>query len=412
MNKFNNLLKNVLIFLVTFLIINFIFQSCQNKEEKISMNEGNIVFLTTKNEYSRLQKVQVEVTNYTDQEITIKNECPKEPFNVYKYEKNKWEQKTANPDIDCSNAKDITLIPEKETIITYENWNHALFSEMGRFKIGFDVKTGKENKTVETNEFIIVKEGILKQLWHGIFYRPIYNGLIFIARVIPGHSLGFAIILLTLLIRTILLLPSHKSMVAQKKLQEIQPRLEKIKKKHKGDQQKIAMETMNIWKEAKVNPFGSCLPLLMQFPFLIALFYVIKGGLNPDNSFMLYKEYSSFGLKNINVIFLGVLNLTKANIYVLPLIVGGLQFIQVKLSTANKKKQNKEAKEKDQMAMATNMMAYVMPVMIAVFTASLPAGVGLYWGTSTSYAIIQQAIVNKSKTPENSNSVKVKVINK
>ena len=89
------------------------------------------------------------------------------------------------------------------------------------------------------------------------------------------------------------------------------PKLEQ--EKYKGDQQKIAAETMAIWKESKVNPFGSCLPMLMQFPFLIALFYVIKGGLNPDNAYLLYTQYGDLGLQNINVNFLGLLDLTKRN---------------------------------------------------------------------------------------------------
>ena len=69
------------------------------------------------------------------------------------------------------------------------------------------------------------------------------------------------------------------------------------------DQQKIAAETMAIWKEAKVNPFGSCLPILLQFPFLIALFYVIQSGINPDNTYLLYSQYGDLSLQNININF-------------------------------------------------------------------------------------------------------------
>jgi YidC/Oxa1 family membrane protein insertase len=173
---------------------------------------------------------------------------------------------------------------------------------------------------------------------------------------------------------------------------------------------------MALWKEAKVSPFGSCLPILLQFPFLIAVFYAIKDGLNPDNSYLLYTTYSDFSLQDINVNFLGILDLTKANLYVLPLIIGGLQFIQMKLSLAKKAKKDKESgivkKEKNEMEMANSMMIYMMPVMIAVFTASVPAGVGLYWGASTTYGIIQQIIVNKGPMPSTKNdpSVKVKVI--
>jgi YidC/Oxa1 family membrane protein insertase len=151
---------------------------------------------------------------------------------------------------------------------------------------------------------------------------------------------------------------------------------------------------------------GSCLPLLLQFPILIALFWVIKGGLNPDNTYLLYTQYDGFSFHNISSQFLG-LDLLKANLYVLPLIVGLLQFIQMKMAMMKVPKKN-------EMAIANNMMTYMMPIMIAVFTASLPAGVGLYWGTSTLYGLVQQYFVNKSRptTPGNNDDVKVRVIEK
>jgi len=221
----------------------------------------------------------------------------------------------------------------------------------------------------------------------------------------PNHDIGLAIILLTLIIRTILLIPSQKAMKAQKRMQDVQPRLEKIKEKYKGDQQKIAMETMALWKEAKVNPMGSCLPLLLQLPFLIGIFYVVQDSLNPDNTYLLYKTYENFALSDISHTFFGIIDLSKPNLYVLPIIIGGLQFIQMKLSMG-------DSSPKGEMASASKIMIYLMPVMIAVFTASLPAGVGFYWGTSTLYGIIQQIFVNKGKSThkKDDNEPTVKVI--
>lgn len=409
MQKFDKILKNVLLFLIIFLVLNYLLSSCQNDEELVSQ-EGNFVFVTTKTEYSRTKTVTLEIENHTENTVTIPNECPDEPFNVYRYEKNDWTQKTATPELNCENATDIEIPPQGKTVIAYENWNNALFYEMGRYKIEFITTINGEEKTITSNEFLVKKEGLLSQLWQGVFYKPIYNGLIFLTAVLPYHSLGLAIIILTLIIRTILLIPSHKAMKSQKKLQDIQPRLNKIKEKYKGDQQKIAMETMAIWKDAKVNPFGSCLPLLLQFPFLIAVFYVVKGGLNPDNTALLYTSYENFTLHDINTMFLGILDLTKINLYVLPLLVGGMQFIQMKLSFMRKEKKKDKKEVKNEMAMANNMMIYIMPVMIAVFTASLPAGVGLYWGTSTIYGIIQQVVINRESNSKSNDEPTVRVI--
>jgi len=427
----NSLLKNVLLFLLVFLTLNFIFQSCQpSEEQQAALNQTGLGFVTDDIEYSRNKLVTVEVQNNTEQSITIPQDCPGEPFDVLHYEDGEWVQIYANPDLDCSKAEAYTLLPGEEAKIPYDNWKHDLFAQMGRFKIAFTTQIEKkvpeeqadkvtsitEQKTYETNEFTVVEEGLITKLWNGLFFRPIYNGLIFLISIMPGFNLGLALILLTIIIRTILLAPSHKAMKAQRRMQEVQPRIEEIKRKHKGDQQKIASETMEIWKTQKVNPMGSCLPLLLQFPVLIALFWVVKGGLNPDNAYLLYQSYGDFSLLDINTHFLG-LDLLKNNLYVLPVVIGLLQFGQMKLAMHKKGGKKKDSAPKE-MAMAGNMMTYLMPVMIAVFTASLPAGVGIYWGTSTLYGIVQQIFVNKDTKPDskketkskNSEDVKVKVI--
>jgi YidC/Oxa1 family membrane protein insertase len=416
----NSLLKNVLLFLLVFLTLNFVFQSCQpSEEQQEALNQTGLGFVTDDTEYSRNKLVTVEIQNNTDQQIVIPQDCPGEPFDVFHYEDGEWVQVYANPDLDCSKAENYVLLPGEEAKVPYDNWKHDLFAQMGRFKIAFTVEledTKSETpepepivKTYETNEFTVGEEGLISKLWNGIFFRPIYNGLIFLISIMPGFNLGLALILLTIIIRTILLMPSQKAMKAQRRMQEVQPKIEEIKRKHKGDQQKIASETMEIWKTQKVNPMGSCLPLLLQFPVLIALFWVVKGGLNPDNAYLLYQSYGEFSLLDINTQFLG-LDLLKNNLYVLPVVVGLLQFGQMKL--AMQKKGGKKTSGPKEMAMAGNMMTYLMPVMIAVFTASLPAGVGIYWGTSTLYGIVQQIFVNKDNTPDTKNTKTTKKLGK
>lgn len=411
MDKFNKILKNVLTFVIIFLIVNFIAQSCQNKSAELNKNPGSVTFTTTSNEFSRREDISVNILNDSKETITLPNECPGEPFDVYKFENNNWVQKNISPKLDCKNTSELKIEAGKELKVAYTSWNNALFGEMGRFKISFNTTIDSKPITFTTNEFTVVKEGMFRQLFTGLFYRPIYNGLIFLAYIAPNNDLGIAIILLTILIRTILLVPSQKSMKSQRRMQELQPRLNKIKEQHKGDQARIAAETMAVWKEAKISPFGSCLPILMQFPFLIALFYVIRNGLNPDNTFMMYTQYNNFALSDINTGLFGILDLTIPNYYVLPVIIGGLQFIQMKLSFANSAKKQDGQPAKNEMAMANNMMLYLMPVMIAIFTASLPAGVGIYWGTSTLYGIIQQVFVNKGSKKKDPEEPTVKVIN-
>lgn len=397
------LLNYAIIFLLVYLTMSIFLQP---KQEEIQIAENDIVLATTNKEYGQHDMVSVEIINSTSESITIADECPNEPLDVFTYKKGEWTPKTVEAEIKCEDINNIEVAPGEKTLITYHSWNNALFEDLGRYKIS--AKIG--DKTIESNEFEIKPRGAFGTLWTTAFYQPIYNALIFLASIVPYNDLGLAIILLTIIIRTILLVPSHKALKSQRKLQEVQPKLAKIKEKYKGNQEMVAKETMALWKEHKVNPLGSCLPLLIQFPFLIAIFYVIQGGLNPDNAYLLYGSLSEFSLLSINVNFLGILNLIEVNAFVLPLIVGALQFTQMKLSMGRNKKNKKDEKKKgNEMEKASQIMIYVMPVMIAVFTASLPAGVGLYWGTSTIFGILQQFVVNRQVDSE---TTKVRVIDK
>ena len=112
-----------------------------------------------------------------------------------------------------------------------------------------------------------------------IFYQPLYNGLILIYNFIPGHDLGISIILLTLLIRFVLYPLNNLSIRSQKALQDIQPKIKQVQKEFANNKEQQAKELLKLYKEHKVNPFSSCLPLLIQLPFLIALFSVFKPGI-------------------------------------------------------------------------------------------------------------------------------------
>ncbi len=114
------------------------------------------------------------------------------------------------------------------------------------------------------------------ELFKTILYEPLLNLLVVFYNYIPGHDLGIAIIALTVVIKLVLFPFSQKGIKAQKALQDIQPKLEVIKKKYAHDKEKQTQAIMNFYKENKVNPFSSCLPLLIQLPILIAVFQVFR----------------------------------------------------------------------------------------------------------------------------------------
>lgn len=392
--------RNVITFLAIFLVVNFVFSKFIAPPPQNGSSEP-IRITTNDTEYGRGALVTVTIENNTDKDITIPNDCPSEPLDVSKYTNNQWQPISVKTDIVCTDAQPFAVKAHDKLDLDFANWNHSLFGENGRYKVSFktvDPVDGKTVKTVESPEFTVVNPSIFRWIWTTIFYQPIYNVLIFLTAKLPSHDLGFAIILLTILIRLILLAPSQKALRSQKKMQELQPKIDAIKEKHKGNQQMMSMETMALWKEHKVNPFGSCLPLLIQFPVLIALFYVVQTGLNPDNAYLLYPGFVTIIFSQIQTNFLGILELTERNAYILPLIVGLLQFVQMKMTL---KKPAASGAKKSEMEMANNMMIYIMPVMIALFTASTPAGVGLYWATSTLFGIGQQWYVNRESDKRN-----------
>ena len=110
-----------------------------------------------------------------------------------------------------------------------------------------------------------------------VIYFPLLNALVFLYNYIP--DIGVVIVLLTLIIRIILAPSHHKSIKSQQAMTSLQPKLNELREKYKGDKEAQAREMMNLYKEHKINPFSSCLPLLIQLPILIGLFYVFRDGL-------------------------------------------------------------------------------------------------------------------------------------
>ena len=123
---------------------------------------------------------------------------------------------------------------------------------------------------------------MISQIYNTVLYDPIFNGMIWLYDVLPFHDMGVAIILLTLAIKIILFWPSLSALKSQKKLQETQPKINEIREKYKDNKEELGKQLMTFYKENKVNPFSSCLPLLIQLPILIALYRAFFHGLQVD----------------------------------------------------------------------------------------------------------------------------------
>jgi len=235
----------------------------------------------------------------------------------------------------------------------------------------------------------------MSELFTTLLFQPLLNLLVFLYNLIPGNDLGLAIILLTVLIKLVLYPLSRQSIRSQKALQELQPKIDALKKQYKDDKEKLAKEMMQLYKNEKVNPMSSCLPLLIQLPFLIAVFQVFRTGLSAESLDLLYPFVSNPG--QLNSIAFGFLDLNKSNIY-LAVATGLAQFWQTKmLSTKRPEKKVPGSKDEDMTAIMNKQMLYFMPVLTVIIGVSLPAGLILYWFVTTILTVAQQQLMFKKK---------------
>lgn len=233
-------------------------------------------------------------------------------------------------------------------------------------------------------------------LWNEIFYRPLYNVLILLVAVLPGQSVGFAIIVLTFLVKLIMYPLSGKSIRAQQAMRELEPELRKIREIHKNDSQLQAKKTMELYKERKVNPLSGCLPILVQIPVIIALYWIFWKGLSVQPELL-------YGLTpappSLELHFL-IFDLSSKSL-LLAVLAGFTQYIQTDISLGKQAPlpKNTSGKPSFQEDFARSMqmqMRYVFPVLISFFAYTLPSAVALYWTVSNILGIGQEYLLRRN----------------
>jgi len=240
---------------------------------------------------------------------------------------------------------------------------------------------------------------MIGNIFNIILYQPLFNALIFLYVYLPGHDFGIAIIILTCAIRLVLYPLMAQSIRSQKILNELQPKIQEVQKQYQNDKQQQAKAMMELYQKEKFNPFGGCLPLLIQLPILLALYQVFWRGFQDGQLGFLYSFVPNPG--TINPMFLGLINLTHPNI-VFAILAGVLQFLQSKMMMPQIKKQQTGG---DQMAQFSGVMQKQMIYFLPLFTVfilwRLPAAVGLYWLVTTLFSIIQQYLIYRKPAIKN-----------
>lgn len=236
-------------------------------------------------------------------------------------------------------------------------------------------------------------------IWHTIFFDPVYNSLVFFIDTVRGGDVGLAIVFTVVLVKVVILPLSLKAARTQLVMRELQPKLNEIKEKYKEQRETQALKTMEIFKEAKVNPFSSILLLFIQIPIIIALYFsVARGGGIPLPEINIDLLYSFVKIpETVNMIFLGFVDIA-AKSFPLALLAGITQFIHTKMTLppAKPKDPNKGPDFKEDFARSMNMqMRYVMPGIIFVVAYSISAAIALYFTISNIMSIGQELVVRK-----------------
>ena len=241
-----------------------------------------------------------------------------------------------------------------------------------------------------------------------ILYQPLFNALVFLYQFLPGKDFGIAVIVLTIIIRIILYPLMLKSIKSQKMLSELQPKIQEIQQKYKNDKERQAKEMMGLYQKEKINPFGGCLPLLIQLPILIALYRVFWRGLQPGAISHLYSFVPNPGV--INPIFFGLINLAESN-FGLAIFAGISQFFQSKMlmsKTPHQQVGSGEVKKTDKMPQFSNIMQkqmlYFLPIFTVLILLRLPSAIALYWIVTALFSIFQQYLIIKPKRTSSSSS--------
>ena len=194
------------------------------------------------------------------------------------------------------------------------------------------------------------------------------------------NSGGIAIIVFTIIVKTLLLPLTIKATRSSKSMQELQPKIKELQKKYKNDRQRLSQETMAMYQQYQINPLAGCLPMLIQIPIFFGVYRAIAS-LTTGHA----DGYSSVWTEG----FLWLNSLDVPDPYkILPVLAGAFQFVQTRMS-----RPAAMGPATDPQQRMMNTMMNFMPLMVVVFGWTFAAGPVLYWVTQSIYSVVQQWLI-------------------
>ena len=207
-----------------------------------------------------------------------------------------------------------------------------------------------------------------------IFAKPLAMLLFWLYGLVGDY--GIAIIIFTLIVRTILFPLYNSQMKQSAQMTELQPKLQQLQKQYGHDKEKYNQKVMEFYQETGMNPAKGCLPLLIQMPIMFGLFAALRSPLS-------YYTSNTEAILAIHQSFLWIQDLSQPDKWILPILAGITTFFSYKITSA----------ANPQTAGTMKVMQYIFPLMIVWWGRSFPAGLTLYWFVGTLYMCIQQKVV-------------------
>ena len=198
------------------------------------------------------------------------------------------------------------------------------------------------------------------------------------------HSYGLAIIVFTILVRGVLAPLNLRQLKSAKKMAALQPRVKELQQRYKGNREELTKAQMALYKEVGVNPAAGCLPLLLQMPILYSLFFIFENLAHPNTAAIYHAHFLWFVLDKPDSLFGHFFFGPHSFWGPLPIMAAVFQWVQQRMMMQP---------TSDPQQRSTQQIMQFMPLFIMLFAVNYPAGLALYWVTSTLFSIVMQYFI-------------------
>ncbi|MDP2651720.1 MAG: YidC/Oxa1 family membrane protein insertase [bacterium] len=219
-----------------------------------------------------------------------------------------------------------------------------------------------------------------------------------IVALVPGSDVGIAVIIITIIIRIVLLPFSLSAARTQRAIKVLEPKIKDLKEKHKGNKEKEAVETLALYREARVNPFASILTMLIQIPVLLALYWVFS--YEPFSAINTARLYSFTPVPHtVSLQFLGLISVAGKSL-LLAFFAGATQFLQAHMALLGTMNPAHNSTQGDFQKVIGMQLKYVFPFLIALISYTTSGAVALYFITTNLAGAYQEWHVRRKLDAE------------